>query len=48
MIGTDNVTGGDIAFDAKYGYKTDKATALADKIDLFGWSGSTATAKWGC
>ena len=21
--------------------------ALADKIDLFGWSGSTATAKWG-
>ena len=22
-------------------------SALADKIDLFGWSGSTATAKWG-
>ncbi|MGM9826193.1 MAG: hypothetical protein ACI3Z8_07130 [Paludibacteraceae bacterium] len=21
--------------------------ALADKIDLFGWSGSTATARWG-
>ncbi len=22
-------------------------SSLADKIDLFGWSGSTGTAKWG-
>ena len=47
MIGTDNVTGGDVSFDAKSGYETKSSTALADKIDLFGWSGSTATAKWG-
>ena len=47
MIGTDNVTGGDVSFDAKDGYETKSSTALADKIDLFGWSGSTATAKWG-
>ena len=34
MIGTDNVTGGDEYVADKYG------TALADKIDLFGWSTS--------
>lgn len=47
IIGTDNVTGGKVTFDAEKGYETEGATALADKIDLFGWSGSTATAKWG-
>ena len=46
MLGTDNVDGGSKAFDATYGY--DKTgSALADKIDLFGWSGSTGSAKWG-
>ncbi len=47
IIGTDNVTGGEVTFDAKKGYETDGATALADKIDLFGWSGSIGSAKWG-
>lgn len=46
MLGTDNVNGGGKVFDATYGY--DKTgSALADKIDLFGWSGSTGSAKWG-
>ena len=46
MLGTDNVDGGGKVFDAIYGY--DKTgSALADKIDLFGWSGSTGSAKWG-
>ena len=50
MIGTDNVTGGDVSIENNYGnvfgyQKT--GTALADKIDLFGWSGSTGSAKWG-
>ena len=36
-IGTDNVTGGDITSDPTYG-DTKSGTALADKIDLFGWS----------
>lgn len=40
MIGTDNV----IKVEDEYGYDD---YALADKIDLFGWSGSTTTAKWG-
>ena len=36
-IGTDNVTGGSVSSDPTYG--DDKyGTALADKIDLFGWS----------
>ena len=38
-IGTDNVTGGDITSDPTYG-DTKSGTALADKIDLFGWSTS--------
>ena len=50
MIGTDNVTGGDVTIENNYGdvfgYKKN-GTALADKIDLFGWSGSTGSAKWG-
>ncbi len=46
MLGTDNVDGGSKVYDATYGY--DKTgSALADKIDLFGWSGSTGSAKWG-
>ena len=40
MIGTDNVTGGDVTSDPSYGdYK--EGTALADKVDLFGWSTSS-------
>ena len=44
MIGIDNVTGGSVSFDptdgdSKYG------DALADKVDLFGWS--TATTNFG-
>ncbi len=46
MLGTDNVDGGGKVYDATYGY--DKTgSALADKIDLFGWSGGTGSAKWG-
>ena len=41
-IGTDNVTGG---MEDKYGSKP--GDALAIKIDLFGWSGSTGPAKFG-
>lgn len=36
-IGTDNVTGGDVTSDPKYG-DSKEGTALADKVDLFGWS----------
>jgi hypothetical protein len=40
MIGTDNVIGGSVSSDPTYG--DDKSgTALADKVDLFGWSTST-------
>ena len=39
MIGTDNVTGGSVSSDSKYGDSKD-GTALADKVDLFGWSTS--------
>ena len=39
MIGTDNVTGGDVTSDPTYG-DDKEGTALADKIDLFGWSTS--------
>ena len=46
MIGTDNVTGGTVSHDAKDGDKV-SGEALADKIDLFGWSGSTAAVQWG-
>ena len=42
MIGTDNVTGGTVSHDAKDGDKVS-----GDKIDLFGWSGSTAAVQWG-
>lgn len=40
MIGTDNVTGGSVSTDATYG-DSKSGTALADKVDLFGWSTST-------
>lgn len=39
-IGTNNVTGGDVSSDPKYG-DSKEGTALADKVDLFGWSTST-------
>ena len=37
MIGTDNVTGGSVSSDPNYG-DNKEGTALADKVDLFGWS----------
>ncbi len=44
-IGTDNVTGGSVSSDQ---YGDDKSgTALADKVDLFGWSASNTTAPFG-
>ena len=39
MLGTDNVTGGSVSSDPTYGDKKE-GTALADKVDLFGWSTS--------
>jgi hypothetical protein len=39
MIGTDNVIGGSVSSDPIYG-DSKEGTALADKIDLFGWSTS--------
>ncbi len=45
MIGTDNVIGGTVQ-STTWGLKK-SGTAIADKIDLFGWSGSTGSAKWG-
>ena len=41
-IGTDNVTGGDVSSDPKYG-DSKEGTALADKVDLFGWSTNATT-----
>ena len=38
-IGTDNVTGGSVSSDPIYG-DSKEGTALADKVDLFGWSTS--------
>ena len=46
MIGTDNVTGGSVSSDPTYG-DSKNGSALADKVDLFGWSGSTGSAKFG-
>jgi hypothetical protein len=45
MIGTDNVTGGSVSSD-QYG-DSKHGDALADKIDLFGWSASNTTAPFG-
>jgi uncharacterized protein (TIGR02145 family) len=39
VIGTDNVTGGSVYSNPKYG-DSKAGTALADKVDLFGWSTS--------
>jgi hypothetical protein len=39
MIGTANVTGGSVGSDPTYG-DSKEGTALADKVDLFGWSTS--------
>ncbi len=47
MIGTDNVVGGDVQIDSLDAYYYKYGNTLADKIDLFGWSGSTGSAKWG-
>ena len=46
MIGTDNVTGGTVYHNATDGDEV-FGEALADKIDLFGWSGSTGIVQWG-
>ena len=45
-IGTDNVTGGNVSSDPAHG-DSKEGTGLADKVDLFGWSGSTGSAKFG-
>ena len=42
MIGTDNVTGGSVSSDPTYGDRKE-GTALADKVDFFGWSGASTT-----
>ena len=39
VIGTDNVTNGSVSSDPKYG-DSKEGTALADKVDFFGWSTS--------
>ncbi len=46
MLGVSNVSGGTESYDATLGYSK-SGSAQADKIDLFGWSGSIGTAKWG-
>ena len=38
-VGTDNVTGGEVEYNATGYFR--EGTALADKVDLFGWSTST-------
>ena len=43
-IGTDNVTGGSVSSDPTYG-DSKEGTALADMVDLFGWS--TAATNFG-
>ena len=40
-IGTDNVMGGSVESDPKYGDKKKEGNSLADKIDFFGWSTSS-------
>ncbi len=46
ILGTENVTGGNESYDAIFGYSK-SGNGLSDKIDLFGWSGRTGSAKWG-
>ena len=43
-IGTDNVTDGSVSSDPTYG-DSKKGTALADKVDLFGWGTGDAPTK---
>jgi hypothetical protein len=43
-IGTDNVTGGSVSSDPTYG-DSKEGTALADKVDLFGWGTGDAPTK---
>ena len=38
VIGTDNVIGGSVSSDPISGIDSKEGTALADKVDLFGWS----------
>ncbi len=46
VISTDNVIGGTVSHDNTYG-DSKNGEALANKIDLFGWSANNTTAKWG-
>ncbi len=46
MIGLNNVTGGSVTQDATYG-NSKSGTALADTIDLFGWSTDNTATPWG-
>lgn len=46
ILGTDNVKGGTITHDEDYGDATE-GTALADTIDLYGWSSNNAKAPYG-
>ncbi len=46
LLGTDNVEGGEVSFDAVYGSSV-RGEALADTIDLFAWSGNTDSVPWG-
>ncbi len=46
ILGTANVSGGTASYDNDEGYSK-SGSALADKIDLFGWSGDEGSAKWG-
>ena len=46
LLGTENVTGGTVSSSSSHGDIKD-GNALADKIDLFGWSGDYGIAKFG-
>ena len=48
IIGTDNLVGGtgEVSYDENYGYER-TGKDLADKVDLFGWSGDKAAQPWG-
>ncbi len=47
IIGTDNIEGGTEQKDTVVGFYYKEGANLSDKIDLFGWSGSTSSTKWG-
>lgn len=46
ILGTENVTDGNESYDVISGYSK-SGNGLSDKIDLFGWSGSTGSVRWG-